>query len=295
MRNIVQIVFFLFAVIQLNAQELNCTVTINSDKVPGSNKQVFTTLENALNEFINQTRWTGYNYKKQERINCNMSIIIDEQNGSSFKGNVQIQSSRTIYNSNYSSPIFNFKDSNFSFQYVEYEPLVYNANTFESNLVSMVTYYAYVILGMDTDTFSQYGGVPFFTKAQDVLVQAQQSGFTGWNQSDGSRTRFSLIDNLLSPTYKEFHTALYLYHLQGLDLMSKDTKLAKENIAESIVILKTLYDARPNAFLLRVFMDSKSDEIVEIFSDGPLYDTFELKEDLIRISPLNAEKWNSIK
>ena len=295
MRNIVQIVLFLFAVSQLNAQELNCTVTINSDKIPGSNKQIFTTLENSLNDFINQTQWTGYNYKNQERINCNMSIIIDEQNGSSFKANLQVQSSRTVYNSNYSTPVFNFKDSNFSFEYTEFEPLVYNTTNFESNLVSMMTYYAYVILGMDADTFSQQGGIPFFTRAQDILVQAQQSGYSGWNQSDGSRTRFSLIDNLLSPAYKEFHTAMYFYHLRGLDLMSKDSKAAKENIGDAIFTLKSLYDARPNAFLLRVFMDSKSDEIVEIFSDGPRYETFELKEDLIRISPLNAEKWNSIK
>ncbi|MFD1293632.1 DUF4835 family protein [Lutibacter holmesii] len=295
MRNIVKIVLFLFAVSQLNAQELNCTVTINSDKIPGSNKQIFTTLENSLNDFINQTKWTGYNYKNQERINCNMSIIIDEQNGSAFKANLQVQSSRTVYNSNYSTPVFNFKDANFSFEYNEFEPLVYNATIFESNLVSMMTYYAYVILGMDADTFSQQGGIPFFTQAQDVLVQAQQSGYSGWNQSDGPRTRFSLIDNLLSPTYKEFHTAMYYYHLRGLDLMSKDSKIAKENIGDAIFTLKNLYNSRPNAFLLRVFMDSKSDEIVEIFSDGPSYDTFELKEDLIRISPLNAEKWNSIK
>ncbi len=295
MRSIVQIIFFLFAIIQLNAQELNCTITINSDKVPGSNKQIFTTLQNSLNDFINQTRWTGYNYKNQERVNCNMSIIIDEQNGSSFKGSIQIQSSRPVYNSNYSTPVFNFKDTDFSFQYLEFEPLVYNATTFESNLVSMITYYVYVVLGMDADTFSQNGGMPFFTRAQDVLAQAQQSGYKGWNQADGARTRFSLTDNILSPTYKEFHTAMYQYHLNGLDVMSKDPKAAKENIAEALGVLKTLHNSRPNAFLLRVFMDSKSDEIVKIFSDGPRYETFELKEDLIRISPLNAEKWNSIK
>lgn len=295
MRNILYIVFFVFAIMQVNAQELNCTVTINSDKIPGSNKQIFTTLENSLNDLMNQTRWTGYNYKNQERINCNMSIIIDEQNGSSFKGNIQIQASRPVYNSNYSTPVFNFKDSNFSFKYLEFEPLIYNSTTFESNLVSMMTYYAYVVLGMDADTFSQYGGIPFFTKAQDVLAQAQQSGYKGWNQADGARTRFSLTDNILSPTYKEFHTAMYQYHLHGLDLMSENSKTAKENIAESIGVLKTLFNSRPNAFLLRVFMDSKSDEIVEIFSDGPRFETLDLKEDLIRISPLNAEKWSTIK
>ncbi len=295
MRKIIQIGFLFFLGIQLNAQELNCTISINSDQVSGSNKQVYTTLQNALTEFMNQTRWTNYNYKLQERINCNLTITISEQDGNVFKGNFQIQSSRPVFNSTYLTPVFNFKDSNISFKYVEFEPLLYNKNFFESNLVSIMTYYAYVVLGMDAATFSLRGGIPFFTMAQDVVVQAQQSGFSGWNQSDGSSTRFSLIDNVLSPTYILFHDTMYQYHLQGLDLMSNDSKMAKENIAESIFTLKTIHDSRPAAFLLRVFMDSKSDEIVDIFSDGPRFDLDKLKDDLLRISPINAEKWEGIK
>jgi hypothetical protein len=295
MRKIIQIVFFLVIAAQINAQELNCTISINAESIPGSNKQIFTTLENALNEYINQTRWTQYTYNIQERIVCNMTITLLEQDGSTFRGNIQVQSSRPVYNSSYLTPVFNFKDSNFSFQYIEYQPLVYNENIFQSNLVSLMTYYAYVILGMDAATFSQYGGIPFFTKAQDVVALSQQSGFPGWNQSDGPRTRFTLTDNLLSPAYKEYHTTMYQYHLEGLDLMTRDMTIAKEHIGESIYTLKTVYDARPDAFLLRVFMDSKSDEIVDVFSDGPRFDTYTLKEDLLKISPLNAEKWNEIK
>lgn len=295
MRNIIQIGLFLFFTLHVTAQELNCSVTVNADQIPVSNKQIFTTLENSLNEFINQTRWTSYNYKLQERVNCNITITIAEQNGSTFSGNVQIQSSRPVFNSNYFTPVFNYKDSDFSFQYLEYQPLLYNETQYESNLVSMMTFYCYVILGMDASTFSSYGGVPFFTKAQDVAVQAQQSGFSGWNQSDGQRTRFTLIDNLQSPVYKLFHETMYQYHLEGLDIMSADATKGKENIAESILTLKTIYDSRPAAFLLRVFMDSKADEIVDIFADGPRFDTFKLKEDLLRISPLNAEKWDEIK
>jgi len=294
MHKIIQIGFLFLVALQLNAQELNCTISINSDQVPGSNKQVYTTLENALNEYMNQTRWTNYNYKLQERVDCNLTITISEQDGNVFKGNIQIQSSRPVFDSTYLTPVFNFKDSNVTFSYMEFEPLLYNENVFESNLVSLMAYYAQVILGMDVSTFSEYGGIPFFTKAQDILVQAQQSGFAGWNQSDGSGTRFTLIDNILSPTYKLFHETMYQYHLHGLDLMSKDSKRAKENIAESIYTLKAVYDARPAAFLLRVFMDSKSDEIVDIFSDGPRFDSSKLKEDLLRISPINAEKWEEI-
>lgn len=295
MNRIIQIVVALFTVVQLNAQELNCSISVNADKVPGSNKQIFTTLQNSLNEFLNQKRWTTINYKPQERINCNITITIHEQNGNEFKANLQIQSSRPVFNSTYLTPVFNFKDDDFSFQYVEFEPLQFSENAFESNLVSVITFYAYVIIGMDADTFALAGGLPFFTKAQDVVILSQQSGYKGWNQNDGSRTRFTLIDNVLSPTYKLFHNSMYDYHLRGLDQMRTDAKKAKENIASSIFTLKSIYDTRPGAFLLRIFMDSKADEIVDVFSEGPNYDTSKLKDDLLRISPINAKKWSAIK
>ena len=295
MRKIVQIVIALFAVIQLNAQELNCTITVNADKIPGSNKQIFTTLQTSLNEFVNQKRWTNFNYKPQELINCNLTLTILEQTGTDFRGHIQIQASRPVYNSTYLTPVFNFKDDNFSFQYTEFEPLQFNENSFESNLVSIISYYAYTILGMDADTFSLNGGTNYYTKAQDIVVLAQQSGYAGWNQNDGSKTRFTLVDNMLSPTYDMFRKAMFDYHFNGLDMMSKDKKVAKQAIFEVIKDLKAIYDARPNAFLLRVFMDSKADEIVDIFSDGPRFDTGKLKDDLLRISPLNASKWEAIK
>ncbi|MDO9274239.1 MAG: DUF4835 family protein [Lutibacter sp.] len=295
MRKIVQLFIILFVTAQLNAQELRCTITVNAEKIPSSNKQIFKTLENSLNEFVNQKRWTNFKYEPQERINCNLTLTILEQSGDDFKGHIQIQSSRPVYNSTYLTPVFNFKDDNFSFSYIEFEPLQFNENQFESNLSSIVSFYVYTILGMDADTFASNGGSTYFTKAQNVVVQAQQSGYAGWNQNDGSKSRFIIIDNILSPTYSLFRSAMYEYHLKGLDVMTKDKKKAKQKIAESIGFLKTIYDSRPNAFLLRVFMDAKADEIVTIFSDGPYYDTVKLKEDLLKISPLNAAKWNDIK
>ncbi|NOR29404.1 MAG: DUF4835 family protein [Lutibacter sp.] len=294
MHKILQILLILFTSVLVNAQELNCSITVNADKIPGSNKQIFTTLENSINEFVNQKRWTNLNYKPQERIDCNFTLTILEQNGSEFKGHIQIQSSRPIYNSSYLSPVFNFKDDNFSFQYTEFEPLQFNENTFESNLVSVISFYVYTILGFDADTFVLDGGTSYFTKAQNILVQAQQSGYAGWNQNDGTGTRFTLIDNILSPTYSLFRNSVYDYHLKGLDVMSEDTMKAKQKIAESITGLKSIFDSRPNAFLLRVFMDSKATEIASVFSDGPIVDTSKLKEDLLKISPVNAAKWNEI-
>ena len=294
MRNFLVVLSVLISVFQINAQELNCTISVNSDKIPGSNKQIFETLKNALNEFVNQKHWTNLNYKQQERINCNFTLTLLERDGNTFKGNIQVQSSRPVYNAVYLTPVFNFKDSNFTFQYTEYEPLRFNSNVFESNLVSVISFYVYTILGMDADTFTLSGGTPYFTQAQNIVVQAQQSGYKGWNQNDGTNTRFTLIDNVLSPTYNAFRTAMYKYHLTGLDSFSKDKKRAKGSIANAIVDLKSIYDNRPNAFLLRVFMDSKSDEIVDIFSDGPYFDTSDLKEDLLKMSPVNSSKWNNM-
>ncbi|KUO66246.1 MAG: hypothetical protein APF83_06635 [Lutibacter sp. BRH_c52] len=295
MRKIIQLLGIIFITAQMNAQELNCTIAVNADKIPGSNKQIFKTLENSLNEFVNQKRWTNLNYLPQERISCNLTITILEQSGDDFKGHIQIQSSRPIYSSTYLTPVFNFKDDNFSFKYAEYEPLQFNENQFESNLSAIVSFYVYTILGMDADTFALNGGTNFYTKAQNIVVQSQQSGYAGWNQNDGSKSRFILIDNILAPTYSLFRSAIYSYHLKGLDVMHQDKKIAKQKIAESVGMLKTIYDSRPNATLLRVFMDAKADEIVSVFSDGPNYDTFKLKEDLLKISPLNAAKWNDIK
>lgn len=295
MLRVIKIIVVLFSVMQLNAQELNCTISINADKIPGSNKNIFKTLESSLNEFVNLKQWSSFNFKPQERISCNYTITILEQSGNDFKGHIQIQSSRPVFNSSYLSPVFNFKDDNFSFQYTEYENIQFNQNSFESNLVSVISFYNYIILGMDADTFALNGGTGYFSMAQNVLSQAQQSGYVGWNQNDGTKTRFTLIDNILSPTYSKFRNVMYQYHRDGLDIMSSQAKKAKENIGESILVLKSMYDARPNAFLLRVFMDAKADEITNIFSDGPRYDTSKLKENLLKISPLNASKWEEIK
>ena len=277
------------------AQELKATIEVNSDKISGTNKQVFTTLKNALTQFVNQQKWSNYNFKEQEKIACNFTLTILDQSGSSFKGTLQIQSSRPVYNSSYITPVFNFKDDNIAFDYVEFQELRLNKSTFVSNLVSIMSYYCNVILGLDADTFQQNGGTPYYENAQNILVQAQQSGYKGWNQIDGNNTRFTLIDNLLSPTYSNFHTAMYLYHRKGLDTFFKDAKQGKAGIANAITELKTMYYNRPTAFLLRVFMDAKADEIVDVFSGGPYFDTTSLKDDLLKISSINANKWNQIK
>ncbi|MBS9767039.1 MAG: DUF4835 family protein [Flavobacteriaceae bacterium] len=296
MRKISFFFIVFLSLFRLSAQELDCTVMLNSDKIPGSNKQIFNTLEKAIADFVNNRQWTNREYKFSERVKCNMTITLFERNKDHFTANIQVQSSRPIYNSTYDSPILNFKDKNFEFDYVEFEPLIYNKQTFTSNLVSVLSFYVYVVLGMDADTFQEKGGDTYFQIAQDIVSQAQQSGFKGWNPVDGNTSRFTLIDNLISPTFSNFRKAQYTYHLKGLDLMTSDENKAKEAIFQSINQLRILNSSRPNSLLLRAFMDAKADEISNIFSGGTSFSKAKsVKRLLQRMSPINSNKWDKIK
>jgi len=296
MNKFLKVLLVFFIAIQMNGQELSARVTINSDNVPGSNKQVFQTLERDLNDYINQKKWTNRNFLPQEKIDCAFTIIILEQPSSNeFKGSIQVQSARPVYNSTYLSSIFNFRDKDFSFQYTEYENFQYNPNSFDSNLISVIAFYAYTILGIDADSFQLNGGTMYYDQAENVVNQAQQSGYAGWSSNENGITRYKLINDVLSPTFISFREAMFTYHFKGLDQMFDDKLIAKENIEKAIKQLKVIYDRRPTASLIRVFMDAKSDEIVNIFSGGPRYETTEVKSVLNRIYAANISKWNEIK
>ncbi len=277
------------------SQQLNCTVVVNAERVGATNNQIFKTLETSLNDFVNRTDWTGETLAQNEKINCSMYITVTEQNSNQFSATIQVQSARPVYNSTYSSPVLNFNDLNFNFSYTEFQNLNYNPSSFESNLVSVISFYTYMILGMDADTFSPGGGNGYLETARDIMLVAQQSGFKGWNQADGNQTRFFLITDMMSPTFYPFREAMYEYHFNGLDMMSQDLKAAKENIKSSLVTLSQLNSVRPNSFLSRVFFDAKSDEIVSIFSGGPSIPITDLVDNLNRISPLNTSKWTQIR
>lgn len=278
------------------AQELNCAVTVNSDQLSQGDLQVFKTLERSLNDFVNKTKWTNRVYKENERVNAQMFITITSYESNVFSGNIQIQSSRPVYNTSYSTPVFNYKDNAFNFQYIEFQPLIFNENQFESNLVSVMAYYVYVILGLDADTFSLEGGTEFYRKAQSIVTQAQGSNSAGWSQSsDSNRSRFELIDNLLSNTYREYRIAMYNYHRKGLDILPDNNSTGKQVIAGTMNLFQTMINRRPNAFLISTFFDAKSEEIKSIFSDGPKVDIVKLKETLNKIAPLYATTWNDIK
>ncbi len=294
MKKIVSILF-LFVMGCVQAQQLNCTVQVNATKLASTNNQVFKTLENAISEFVNKTDWTGESYKQYEKINCSMVLIIDSYDSNQFSGTIQVQSTRPVFNSTYSTPVFNYNDKDLSFKYVEFENLNFNPSSFDSNLVSILSYFSYMILGFDGDTYALKGGKTSFDTAQQILSVAQQGGYKGWSQGDGNQNRYFLINDIISGTYDDFREALYQYHKGGLDTMNSDLKGSKSKIIEALNALNGVYKVRPNAFLMRVFFDAKVDEIVSILSGGPkvnLSDTIDL---LNKLSPLNASKWANIK
>ena len=290
----IPILIFLLVAVYTRAQELNCEVVVNSDQVNQTNQQIFRTLERSLNDFVNKSKWTDRVYNENKRVNARMFITVTQYESDRFEANIQIQSSRPVYNTSYESPLFNFKDNAFNFQYQEFQPLVYNENVFESNLIGVLTYYVYVILGLDADTFSLQGGDEFYRKAQNIVTQAQGSNFSGWNQETGQRTRFELIDNLLSNSFREYRIAMYNYHRKGLDILGDNNSTGKQVIAGSLRLFETLIKRRPNAFLIQTFFDAKSEEIQNIFSDGPKVDIVKLKETLNRVAPFYSNIWNEI-
>lgn len=290
------ILFVLIFGLKLSAQELNCVVYINDAEIGVSNKKIFDTMQNDIFEYMNNTKWTSSVYKNHEKINCSITInILEAVSANSFRGSLQLQISRPVYNSTYTTSILNFNDNNISFNYEEFQPLVYNENNFDSNLVSILTFYAYTILGYQGDTFGYKGGENFFKLAENVVIVAQQGGGIGWNRIDGNYTRYQLNENLLSPVYEQYRKTMYEYHILGLDRMVDNSRDAKEVMARSIEGLQGLYNERPNTFLIRVFFDTKGDEIVDVFADGPRIDTARLRDVLSRIYPSFDEKWKEIK
>lgn len=277
------------------SQEVNCLVNINSEQIRGSNKQVFETLQKALTEFINQTKWTSRIVKTEEKVDCAFNIIVTERQNNTFTATLQVQSSRPVYGSSYATPILNIKDNDFTFQYNEFDPLIYNKNSFDSNLISTVVFYVYTILGVDADTFSKNGGENELNEAKNVMLQAQQSGLATWQNVVGKQNRFLLIDNLLSPNLKNYREVMYDYHIKGMDNFAANNQFAKQTIENSLYSLETIFNKTIGNYLIRLFFDAKADEIVHIYEEAKTNTAnSKLVNMLKRISPNNNTKWRKI-
>jgi len=223
-----------------------------------------------------------------------MFINVNSFDNDIFQATLQVQSSRPVFNSSYSSPVYNFNDRNFSFKYQEYQNFIFNKNQFENNLVSVIAFHIYMILGLDADTFKLNSGSSFFDQAQKIRDFSQQKGYRGWAANDGLQSRYYIIDNVLSNTFKEFRNVMYSYHIKGLDIMVNEPKAAKEALTKSIMLLDQMNKRRPNSYILRVFFDTKAGEILDVFSGGPSVPVANLISVLSKIAPNHSDKWRNI-
>ncbi|GAB1857762.1 DUF4835 family protein [Flavobacteriaceae bacterium MHTCC 0001] len=294
MRSFLVLLFLSISLLSFG-QELNCTVVVNSQQTGNENLQIFKNLEKQLTEFVNNTKWTNRTFAAQELINCSMNIIISEYSGDLFRASIQVQSSRPIFGSTYASPIYNFNDKDFTFRYLEFQNLIYNPTQFTSNLISVLAFHVYMVLGIDADSYEKNGGQEYYKQAQTILNYSQQENFKGWKLEDGLQSRFVLIDNVLSTTFKEYRDVLYDYHRLGLDAMSDNPKKGKETVSKSLSSFKAMNARRPNSFLLRTFFDAKAEEIQQVFSGGPQVNIASLKDVLQKVAPMHSSKWRNIK
>ena len=295
MRKILSVLFACLFSFQVTSQELNAQVIVNSDLVNQTNQQIFKTLERTLNEFINTQAWTEQVFLNQEKITCSFVFNLSAYSNDQFEATLQVQSERPVYQTNYDSPVLNFLDKDITFSYQEFQPLFFNESSFESNLISLISFYAYVIIGLDADTFLQNGGSRYFEKARQVVNLAQSSVRKGWKPGDGLRNRFWLIDSLSSNTFKEYRQTMYNYHRFGLDQMTNDPIAGKKALMLSIQDLEPLFQRRPNAFLLQLFFDAKVEEIVNLFQEGPKIDFKKTEDVLKKIAPFFGSRWKQIK
>ena len=289
------VIVIFMALGQINAQEINAQVIVNSDLVNQTNQQIFKTLERSLNEFMNTQVWTTQEFLSQEKITCSFIFNLTNYNNDQFEATLQVQSQRPVFDSNYDTPILNFLDRDIVFTYQEFQPLFFNQSSFESNLVSLLSFYVNVIIGLDSDTFVENGGSIYYEKALQIVNLAQVTSRKGWKPSDGTRNRFWLIDNLRANTFREYRHVLYNYHRSGLDQMTSSPLKGKEAVMRAIQKLEPLFQRRPNAFLLQIFFDAKVEEIVNLFKEGPKVDFKATETVLKKIAPFFGSRWKQIK
>ena len=277
------------------AQELNCTVNVMSPQIQNTEKRIFETLQRDIREFMNTMRWTSDAFSIEERIECSILITIGERiSNDRYKATMQIQSSRPIYMTAYNTVMMNVNDQDFSFQYVENQPLQFQANQNVSNLTSVLAFYAFMIIGSDYDSFSLKGGEPYFQKALQIVNNSQNSSERGWKAFEGSKNRYWLVENMLNARYEEFRGVVYKYHREGLDVMQSDLTLGRNAIKECLKPLKTIRMDQPNSYLMTVFFTAKVDEMINIFKEAFPDVKTKAANDLMQMDPANANKYQAI-
>jgi len=279
----------------VSAQELLCNVRVNSSQVQTSDRKVFQTLQTAIYEFINNTKWTSTTIENEERIECTILINISKKiSNDEFEGSIQIQSTRPIYGTSYKSPLFNFIDNNFRFKYLEYQSLEFSETTHISNLTSVLAFYINIIIGLDFATFSEEGGNEYFNIAQRIINNAQNARETGWKAFESDKNRYWLAHDLLDQRYEDYHMCMYRYHRMGLDILAEEPEDARYEITEALESLKSIYRENASAFILQLFFDAKSDEITKIYSEAYPNEQARIIKTLVEIDPSHSTNYQAI-
>jgi len=282
--------------LESQSQELNCRVQVIAPTVSNVEKRVLDALQSAIRDFMNDRKWTTDTYSFDERIECNMLLTVDEvTNNTRYVGQIQIQSNRIVYNSSYDSPMLNFIDEDVDFEYNENTILEFQLDQHRSNLSSILAYYAYIIVGMDYDSFSAEGGTPSFVKAQQIVVNAQNAGTAGWKAFESNKNRYWIVENILHQAFKPLRQTLYEYHVDGMDRMYENPNLARATITQSIAGLRKVHQTRPLSYNMRIFFLAKVDEILNIYSDAPPAEKNNVYNDLQVLDPANISKYNRLK
>jgi hypothetical protein len=294
---IIGILTAILAMGSASAQELNCTVEINAEKIQNANKGIFKTLQQAIADYMNTTKWTDAQLNANEKIECKMYLTLSSYDDGSNKmsGDLQVQSLRPVYNSSYTTTVMNFKDSKIDFTYQENEPLVFSEQEMQSNLTAILNFYAYMIIGMDFDTFSLKGGDPYYEKAANVVRLAQSSGESGWKAFEDTKNRSAVLSAYTDKATADIRDVLYNYHRMGLDQMVLSVDKGRAAVTQSLESLKKVYDAVPMSVCLSMFRDAKLDEIVNIYSKANTSEKESVYELLYPLYPTEGARLNKIK
>ncbi|MFT4736849.1 MAG: hypothetical protein ACI8QD_001802 [Cyclobacteriaceae bacterium] len=282
----------------LSAQELNCKVVINADQVQITERNIFTEMETAFADFLNNTKWTDDEFNQEEKINCNIILTLNpelsEPASGRYAASVQILSSRPVFNSSYESVLFNFGDKDWVFEYLPSQPLFFNENAFTSNITSLLAYYAYTVIGFDYDSFSSMGGDPYFQKAWQIVNLSQQQGYVGWDQFNNIRNRYWLIENILNTQMIPLREAYYDYHRLAMDIFSEEPEDARKIISDALKKVLNVNQVRPRAVYTVSFLDAKTSELNQVFAEGDPALRRNVYNLLINIDPTARDKFEAL-
>jgi hypothetical protein len=277
------------------SQELICNVEVSSQQIQGSDRRIYETLRNAIYEFMNNQSWTNYNYKYNERIECSILINVTERPSTDyFRCDMTIALRRPVFNSTYNTVLFNYIDKDVDIEYIENQPLDFSVGMFSSNLTSILAFYAYIMIGLDFDSFVLNGGNPYYEAALNVVNSAQSTNYTGWNSAENTKNRFWLLENLTNPSYAGIRNFYYEYHIKGLDVMYELPEKGRQTILGTLDYLQQVKQSRPGLLILQIIADSKRDELVNIFSEGVATEKSNAVKILNEIDPSNAMTYQKI-